>query len=131
MPRFFKPLFLLLPILLMPVLVTPTATHAAALQPLSLAPTPPVLPRDEQPVRPRVRPHPGATPSAALDPLTTCDYDALVGQAFTTADLSIITAPFRISYTHAPPLKHIRPRITILVDLQTDRILGIHCPTPR
>ncbi len=131
MPSFNPTFFLFLAILVMPVPALPTPAHAAAVQPLSLTITPPASPHDARPMQPRARPHPGATLPAARDRQTTCDFDALVGQAFHAADLSIIDAPFRVSYTHAPPLKHIRPRITILVDLQTDRILGIHCPKPR
>lgn len=59
-----------------------------------------------------------------------CDYAELVGQAFSEADLSIIETPFRISYTHAPPIAFAKPRVTVLVDLTTDRILRVLCPGP-
>lgn len=60
-----------------------------------------------------------------------CDYAELVGQIFSEADLSIIETPFRISYTHAPPIAFAKPRVTVLVDLTTDRILRVLCPEPR
>ncbi|NBU58290.1 MAG: hypothetical protein EBS23_00640 [Betaproteobacteria bacterium] len=60
----------------------------------------------------------------------TCAYTELVGQLFGDADLSIIETPFRVSYTQAPPLDALTPRVTVLVDLQTDRILRVHCPRP-
>ena len=68
--------------------------------------------------------------SDAASPRATCDYSGLVGQAFSEADLSIIETPFRISYTRAPPIAFLKPRVTVLVDLPSGRILRVLCPGP-